>query len=181
MNQPDGNRADMNRVERLAAIEAIKALKAGYFRCMDTKDWVGFAEQFTPDAVMDINIDLGGSVGDAAGIIRGNQAIADSVRGFVGDVLTVHHGHMPEIEVMSATTARGIWAMEDMLRWPEGAAMREMHGYGHYRETYEKVDGRWRIASTQLSRLRVDIDPGEPEIPRTAREVPQSVQEIPGQ
>ena len=144
--------------ERLEAIEAIKALKARYFRCMDTKDWVGFAEQFAPDAVMDINVDLGGSVGDDAGIIRGNQAIADSVRGFVDDVLTVHHGHMPEIEVTSATTARGIWAMEDMLRWPDGAPMREMHGYGHYHETYEKVDGQWRIASTQLSRLRVDIE-----------------------
>lgn len=148
----------MDDDERLAAIEAIHQLKARYFRCMDTKDWAGFADQFTADAVMDINVDLGGTVGDAAGIIRGNQAIADMVRGAIGDVLTVHHGHMPEIEVTSATTARGIWAMEDMLRWPAGAPMREMHGYGHYHETYEKVEGRWRIASTQLSRLRVDVE-----------------------
>ena len=28
--------------------------------------------------------------------------------------------------------------MEDMLRWPDGT---ELHGYGHYHETYEKVDG----------------------------------------
>jgi hypothetical protein len=48
--------------------------------------------------------------------------------------------------------------MEDMLRWPEGAPMQAMHGYGHYHETYEKVDGQWRIASIQLSRLRVDIE-----------------------
>jgi len=82
------------------------------------------------------------------------------VRGFVGDVVTVHHGHMPEIEITSPTTARGIWAMEDMLRWPAGAPMREMHGYGHYHETYEKVDGRWRIKTIQLSRLRVDVDAG---------------------
>ena len=33
------------------------------------------------------------------------------------DVVTVHHGHMPEIELTSPTTARGIWAMEDMLRY----------------------------------------------------------------
>ena len=148
----------MNAVERLEAIEAIKTLKARYFRCMDTKDWAGFVEQFTPDAVMDINVDLGGSVGDDAGLIRGNQAIADSVRGFVHEVLTVHHGHTPEIELTSDTTARGIWAMEDTLRWPKGAAMRAMHGYGHYHETYEKVDGQWRIASTQLARLRVDLE-----------------------
>ena len=36
------------------------------------------------------------------------------------DVVTVHHGHMPEIELTSPTTARGIWAMEDMLRYPDG-------------------------------------------------------------
>jgi hypothetical protein len=29
-----------------------------------------------------------------------------------------------------------------MLRWPDG---RELHGYGHYHETYEKVAGTWRI------------------------------------
>jgi hypothetical protein len=32
-----------------------------------------------------------------------------------------------------------------------------MHGYGHYHETYEKVDGRWLIASTTLTRLRTDV------------------------
>ena len=31
----------MDTVERLDAIEAIKQLKARYFRCMDTKDWDG--------------------------------------------------------------------------------------------------------------------------------------------
>jgi hypothetical protein len=66
---------------------------------------------------------------------------------------------MPEIELTSATTATGVWAMEDMLRWPNGM---ELHGYGHYHETYEKSDGRWRIRSTTLTRLRVDMTaPGE--------------------
>ena len=43
---------------------------------------------------------------------------------------------MPEIEITSPTPATGVWAMEDMLRWPNGT---EMHGYGHYYETYEKT------------------------------------------
>jgi hypothetical protein len=73
--------------------------------------------------------------------------------GVIGDVVTVHHGHTPEIELTSATTARGIWAMEDMLRWPDG---REMHGYGHYHETYELVEDAWRIKTSTLTRLRVD-------------------------
>src|SRR6266480_5511468 len=39
-------------------------------------------------------------------------------------------------------------------REPEGSPITTMHGYGHYREAYEKVDGRWLIASTTLTRLR---------------------------
>jgi len=154
----DQTRKRTDEVELLAAVAAIHQLKARYFRCMDSKDWDGFAEVFTPDAVIDVNEDLGGAAGDEVGITRGNRQIADAVRGFVGDVLTVHHGHMPEIEITSPTTARGIWAMEDMLRWPAGAAMREMHGYGHYHETYEKIDGRWCISSLRLTRLRVDTE-----------------------
>jgi uncharacterized protein (TIGR02246 family) len=139
----------------LEAIEEIKALKARYFRCMDTKDWDGFAEQFAPDASMDMT-------SEGAGITSGNRDIAAFVEGAVGDVTTVHHGHTPEIEILSDTTARGIWAMEDVLRWPDGAPITAMHGYGHYHETYEKIDGRWLIASTRLTRLRVDLDTPDP-------------------
>ena len=32
-----------------------------------------------------------------------------------------------------------------------------LRGYGHYRETYEKVDGQWRITSSKLTRLREDV------------------------
>jgi hypothetical protein len=71
-------------------------------------------------------------------------------------VVTVHHGHMPEIEITSDDTATGIWAMEDKLRWPEGSPIGWMHGYGHYHETYERVDGAWRIKTLTLTRLRID-------------------------
>ena len=47
--------------------------------------------------------------------------------------------------------------MEDMLRWPDGT---ELHGYGHYHEVYEKVDGAWRIRSSTLTRLRMDFTAG---------------------
>jgi hypothetical protein len=32
-----------------------------------------------------------------------------------------------------------------------------MRGYGHYHETYEKVDGHWRIKSSTLTRLHTDF------------------------
>jgi hypothetical protein len=71
-------------------------------------------------------------------------------------VVTVHQCHTPEIDVTGATMASGVWAMEDMLRWPDGT---ELHGYGHYHEIYEKAGGRWRIKRSELTRLRMDFTP----------------------
>ena len=146
----------MDVAEQLLAIEEIKQLKARYFRSMDTKDWEGFAGVFAPNAVLDVT----GETGTDEGIVRGNELIAEYVRGHVDPVTTVHHGHMPEIDITSSTEATGIWSMEDMLRWPEGGPMRTLHGYGHYHETYEKLDGEWRIKTMKLTRLRRDVDFG---------------------
>jgi hypothetical protein len=145
-------------IERLEAIEAIKRLKARYFRCLDTKDWAGFADVFAADAVMDMSAETPPLDDPTAGLVHGNDAIASFVRDHVDDVVTVHHGHMPEIDVATPTTATGIWAMEDKLRWPEGSPIVRMHGYGHYHERYVNVDGRWRIAYLTLTRLRVDAE-----------------------
>ena len=128
-------------------IEAIKQLKARYFRTMDTKDWAGMRRVFADDVVMDTT-ESGG------GVIAGADEFLAFLEPTLRDVVTVHHGHMPEITLTSATTATGIWSMEDMLRWPDGT---EMHGYGHYHETYSKVDGVWRITTSTLTRLRTDF------------------------
>jgi hypothetical protein len=140
----------MDDIERLAAVHAITQLKARYFRFMDTKDWVGLAGVFAPDAVMDMQEEAGATV-------EGNDAIAAFVQASVGDVVTVHHGHMPEITVESATEASGTWAMEDVLQWPDGSPIASMHGFGHYHERYVKVGGEWRITALRLSRLRRDF------------------------
>lgn len=134
-------------VPRADEIEAIRRLKARYFRTMDAKDWDAMRAVFSDDLVMDTTESGGGT-------ITGADEFMAFLRDAIGDVVTVHHGHMPEIELTSATTATGIWAMEDMLRWPDGT---EMHGYGHYHETYRKEDGTWRIATSTLTRLRTDF------------------------
>jgi hypothetical protein len=147
----------MEPAERLMATEEIKQLKARYFRCMDTKDWSGFEQVFAADAVMDMSSEMRDQT-TRGGITRGGAQIAGMVRTVVGPVVTVHHGHMPEIEITSPTTASGVWAMEDKLRWPEGSPVRTMHGYGHYHETYERTEDGWRIKTITLTRLRVDTE-----------------------
>ena len=51
--------------------------------------------------------------------------------------------------------------MEDLIFYDRtahpDAQFTTMHGYGHYHDTYRKVDGSWRIAGADLTRLRVDI------------------------
>ncbi len=127
-------------------LEAIRQVKARYFRMMDSKDWDGLAAVFTDDVEIDMT-------GEGGGVTRSVSEYMPFLREVIGDVVTVHHGHMPEIEVTSPTTARGIWALEDQLWWPDGAPIRHMHGFGHYHETYEKTAQGWRIKTMTITRL----------------------------
>jgi len=133
-------------------IEAIKQLKARYFRTMDTKDWASLAEVFTDDVEVDVT-------GDGGGVTRGATEFLTFLQSVIGNAVTVHHGHMPEIEITSPTTATGIWALEDQLWWPEGGPFAHMHGFGHYHETYEKSEVGWRIKSLTITRLHRLLEP----------------------
>jgi uncharacterized protein (TIGR02246 family) len=128
-------------------IDAIRQLKARYFRTMDTKDWAAMRTVFADQVVVDTS-EAGG------GVVSGADEFMDFLRETLADVVTVHHGHMPEIALTSDTTATGIWALNDILIWPNGM---RLDGYGHYHETYEKVDGDWRINSSKLTRLHTDF------------------------
>jgi uncharacterized protein (TIGR02246 family) len=143
----------MTNSEQLLAIEEIKQLKSRYFRCMDTKDWAGFEAMFAPDASVDYTPPGADSADWSA---SGRERIVEFVRRIVEPAITVHHGHMPEVEVTSPTTARAIFAMEDLIWWPEGSRRRTLHGWGHYHESYIKMDGKWLIKTLRLTRLRVD-------------------------
>ncbi len=146
--------AGLSDVERLLAIEEIGRLKASYFRCLDTKDWACIATLFTPDATAVYNVEGSGALATPDNPVTGNEAIAAFIQRAVEHLVTIHHGHMPEIEITSPTTATGIWAMLDILQEPGGENL--VHGWGHYHETYERIDGRWQIRTLRLTRLRVD-------------------------
>jgi hypothetical protein len=40
--------------------------------------------------------------------------------------------------------------------FPEGGAFTRLTGYGHYHETYVREDGAWKIATTRITRIRVE-------------------------
>jgi uncharacterized protein (TIGR02246 family) len=131
-------------------IEEIKRLKARYFRTLDQKDWDGWGQVFAKDVLMEVP--------EAELVLRGRDAVVESVSGALDGAQTVHQGHMPEIELTGPDTATGTWAMFDYVEWPRSAAGDRvgLQGYGHYFEEYVREDGAWRIAHTKLVRLRVD-------------------------
>lgn len=131
--------------------EAIRRLKARYCRFLDTKDYEAWKALFAPDVVvkLDMAISTGGADGQAAPDLNGLDEFVPVVLGGVEHAQTKHHVHTPEIDLTSDTTASAIWAMEDLLLFPDGG---ELFGAGHYHETYEKRDGGWVITSLHLTR-----------------------------
>lgn len=129
----------------LLDIESIKRLKARYCRFLDAKDWAAWRTVFTDDFRSD-TAQSGGKV-----IVGADEFVAFTRRslGRPGQV-TAHQVHAPEIELTSPTTARGVWALEDVVRFAPGVNLR---GYGHYHETYRKGPAGWQIASMTLTRL----------------------------
>jgi hypothetical protein len=139
-------------LDDLIAIEAIKQLKARYFRYLDTKQWESWGQVFTEDAILENPLSRDEP-------LRGRAEIVDTVSSKLGaEVITVHHGHMPEIELVGEGRAHGVWAMYDRLTFPSsgGNGHAPMEGYGHYIEQYVRdTDGEWRIAHLQLRRLHL--------------------------
>jgi uncharacterized protein (TIGR02246 family) len=128
-------------------LRAIEELKSAYCRTLDTKDWEAFRELFTADFVGDTS-ESGGTV------IDGADAFVAYVRRGLAKAVTVHQVQQPEITLLAPQAASGIWAMQDVVRFAPGVTL---HGFGHYHETYVKTDGRWRIESSKLTRLREEI------------------------
>lgn len=141
-----------DRIDGLLDIEAIRRLKARYFRLMDQKQWNQWRDLFTEDVVFDVSDDVPG-----AEPIQGRETVLARVRAAIENARTAHYGHMPEIEITGAATARGVWAMEDYVEFgPKEGRRRGFRGCGHYVEQYAKQDGEWRIARLELRRLRID-------------------------
>lgn len=144
-------------IDTLLALEAIRTLKARYFRYMDTHDWEGLAQTFAVDCAFDPHGALEENP-DRTGTepIRGREAAVAYIRAGIAPIASAHFGHMPEIEILSDTEATGIWSLADVLRTPSGEPFAVFRGYGHYHETYTRADGTWRIASLRITRMLVE-------------------------
>jgi hypothetical protein len=130
-------------VEHLADIEAIKQLKARYFRLMDTKNWAEFGDVFTREAVL------------GAGEIAGRPAIVEYISMMADGARCAHQGFAPEIEILGTAQASGVWAMSDYFEVRGTDPPVGFRGFGHYMDRYAREDGAWRISASQLTRIKI--------------------------
>jgi hypothetical protein len=142
---PRGEGERMDLVE----IEAIKRLKYKYMRCLDQKLWDEMAACFTADATAAYS---GGKYS-----FQGRDAILDFLRRSMGadSFLSSHRVHHPEIELTSATSATGVWALEDVVI--ETQWQITIRGAAFYTDEYRKEGGVWRIRHTGYRRTYEEI------------------------
>lgn len=133
-------------------LEALRRLKARYCLGIDRQDWRLWREEvFAPDASL--------SVPALDRPITGVEPIISWVSAQWTDIVSVHHAHLPDLEIQSAGKARGRWAMDDRLYRrpaPDQPLQLLLHGFGYYDETYVRLAAGWRIQSTVLTRIHVE-------------------------
>jgi uncharacterized protein (TIGR02246 family) len=127
------------RVQRLEDREAIHTLFMRYRRCLDEKDFSGYAALFARD----------GEFVAAGGSASGREAIERLVDGMRGSLLTAVAGedlHIvvnPDIVIDGdRATAYSTWIY--VVRDPDGGP--SLCKVGHYEDELVREDGEWRFA-----------------------------------
>ncbi|MEH1168265.1 nuclear transport factor 2 family protein [Micromonospora sp. CPCC 205539] len=155
----------MRDLPTLNAIEDIRDLEARYARYADEKRWDDLAGLFAEDGwFRPLDVD-----GNEVAYMGSREAIATQLNTRnSGDVQPIHQLFTHEIEIESASTAKAVWAMADLIFRGDSAIpeqkpgdalppFRTMRGWGHYHVTYRKVDGRWFIATRTQTRTRFEF------------------------
>jgi hypothetical protein len=145
-------------LRRNRAVLEIHALKARFFRSIDTEQW----DQLRATLTEDVQIFFEDSRFPVATTPAwdSREAFLDYMTTQHPEKMTIHQALAPEIDVIDDDNARGIWAMSYWVDDPgrDGA----WRGYGHEHDEYRRgTDGQWRIASSHVTHLRVDDVPRE--------------------
>lgn len=131
-------------------MEAIQQLKYRYFRALDGKDWDLLSTTLTEDA--------SAAYDSGRYSFEGRDAILTFLRDALGShrVVSMHHGHHPEITLDGADEARGIWYLEDKVVFLDTGLT--IQGAAFYHDDYVRRDGLWKIRSTGYERTFEQIE-----------------------
>lgn len=131
-------------MQELYDIEKIKQLKARYFRALDTNDWGLFGDCLSEDCIA--------SYSDGRLIREGREAIVGFMDKHMSGptLLSMHHGHTPEIDLVEADRATGIWYLNDTVI--DLKSNTQLTGAAIYTDEYIRDGGDWKISKTGYSR-----------------------------
>ncbi|NVK44001.1 MAG: nuclear transport factor 2 family protein [Oceanospirillaceae bacterium] len=141
------------RIENLESIEEIRQLKARYWRSCDRKDHRAVLDCFISGKV---NIDYG-----PIGVFNNREAFVKVFRelGCRDNIVDMHHGANPEIELVDSHHARGFWDLYFFTIDTDGRTFMQLGG--RYEDRYLRLDGNWKIESTRfvaVSRFGASVD-----------------------
>ena len=124
---------------------AICSLKYAYFRHLDLKEFDQLAELFVAEATA--------SYQDGRKSYDSRDAIMEflSTSMATHDLISMHHGHHPELRAIDDETAEGTWYLTDRVILPKMDY--ESVGTAFYADRYVRADGKWKIAHTGYVRV----------------------------
>jgi hypothetical protein len=134
----------------LEDLEAIKRVQHTFLRAADTRD----GDLIRTTVIDDFYCDTGSG---GRGETRGIEAFVTRIT--TTPAIAVHHALMPEIDFTAPDEATGIWAVHMFAKVASGQVV---HGFGHYTNTYARIDGAWRLTTLRLTWLHRETQGGEP-------------------
>lgn len=138
---------EMGRINALLDREEIRALRLRYSQLLDGNQAERMGEVFTEDAEVKVTV----------GAMKGLAEIKASLKAAYQTFDTKGHGHFPfmhavtnhEITLLDENTASGSCYLLDLVTDRDA----DQHPFlllGHYQDRYVRVQGQWRIASSEL-------------------------------
>lgn len=129
------------RLIALEEVQAITQLKHRYFRLLDHKQWDELRQCFTED----VTTHYESGHYQFSGIEQIMAFLSESLEHLTANGrFALHLGHHPEIELTSASTARGRWTLHAPILEREASRVGWQDSF--YEDEYRKNDGVWRIS-----------------------------------
>jgi hypothetical protein len=162
--KPTPDLAKMSALEKLVAIEEIRQLPLKYTRYINQRDWDRWVNLFTDESDY-----WQYTIGKVVTGPKGWRQHLDAV-GMTSEKMHSLFENLgdAEIEILSPTTARGVW-QEMFIFWsPPGETPtkgflvgpgQESRTYAIYYQTYKKVNGTWKINTNLPSTIRSERGP----------------------
>lgn len=150
------------KIRILYDIEEIKKLKHRYWRCNDMKLMGEIGRCFSAGAFADYGPGIQ---------LQGREAIVSFLRENMGrkDLISIHQGFNPEIEITGRGNARGRWGFYNYMNYTDASIV--MHIWARYDDEYIKERGVWKIKRTKITYILTET---------TSRSLPNLSSEMSG-